>query len=989
MLEGSIHKEELIVFDENYCDIKLERGVTLEPGKLLILPLLVVPASSANTNRLFDLSPCWETHSDLYVIKTSKQRSNGSGTILVNVKNITKNKVRLPKGMNFGLVLRLEAEQSSSEKQKIVCRRSIVDIENLKIEPSSDESESAEMLTTDNKLTETPLEKDSKMLSPVAEAVLDMEEMLASNATEFLSNVDILTELTEQLTPGQPSDIPLENWEELNPTFSNFSIDSSLDVADMASLENDVCLDENIGLAVPSLLDTGEPEDKSPDPGINHPGFSSSQRSPSFANPPVTISTKVDITDNLLTEVITVPVKVDITDLAPLRVSNKIARARESFPLDETKPLVVQLQLIKEKIKNNSVEGDLSDQFPSLIGQDDYLALYETLIKYTGCKLDELDFDFLDFGEKVNSEILNFGMDNLDSFFTEIDHLHQKNKDACLQEWVSCFVHRFESLEGINDLNGENFDSMVVQWMVLHYCDKLETSKPKSDINKNVRDMVGYPCFEGFDIVEVEIPHAQDLKGVENKQSLVNNDKESKIDLVSELTSEDNQPDSETTVNEGCDSSIKVKSATVPPNQIGISQIESMIQQPLSVIADAHILNFSNEETQLQNKPPGIFVGDVKEKLTLKSQEFLVDIKDDKTLPQPSSLGTAISTSACIEYKTGDVKLDSLEETTTNSPEKQQKIEEIKESLRKSVESPEEMNVNQDEEKQKKNSVEQEEKVVKVLEKSTIQGVESDISKVTEKMVSSLSPTIKEVNCEERSQLPDEEKKENQELRVTEKQVPSEITSTEPETKKSPRKKEKLDSQKILAQSPEKFESQVILKSIAGPEKKDVAESRGPEIKDKKVSSPIDPDEDFCDLYLGVKMESTSSECSVMVFNEDLTANAEFRANNLYVKGKQMKPGDDVDNLLKSNEEDQDIILVYIPNLLKDGVSRGEVAIPLSSWDDGKFFFSGFVLYLEPKVTICFKSYLLCSSIIKLFYYDYDIKNVFCICKIITTKSLE
>ena len=113
---------------------------------------------------------------------------------------------------------------------------------------------------------------------------------------------------------------------------------------------------------------------------------------------------------------------------------------------------------------------------------------------------------------------------------------------------------------------------------------------------------------------------------------------------------------------------------------------------------------------------------------------------------------------------------------------------------------------------------------------------------------------------------------------------------------------------------------------------------------------PIDPDKDFCDLYLGVKMDAGPSKCSVMIFNEDVTANVTFTAANLYIHGKKMEDGSNVENLLKSKNEDQDLILVYVPRLNQDGISVSEAALPLSSWDDDKFFYSGFVLYIGPKV---------------------------------------
>ena len=127
----------------------------------------------------------------------------------------------------------------------------------------------------------------------------------------------------------------------------------------------------------------------------------------------------------------------------------------------------------------------------------------------------------------------------------------------------------------------------------------------------------------------------------------------------------------------------------------------------------------------------------------------------------------------------------------------------------------------------------------------------------------------------------------------------------------------------------------------------------------KVAEAPIDPDEDFCDLYLAVKMDTSASQCNLMVFHGESTADAMFRAENLFVCGKRMSPNDNVSSLLSSKGEDQDIFLVYIPSLRMEDVSVVEVAIPLSSWDDAKFFFSGFILYIEARVSCSVISYLL------------------------------
>jgi hypothetical protein len=124
------------------------------------------------------------------------------------------------------------------------------------------------------------------------------------------------------------------------------------------------------------------------------------------------------------------------------------------------------------------------------------------------------------------------------------------------------------------------------------------------------------------------------------------------------------------------------------------------------------------------------------------------------------------------------------------------------------------------------------------------------------------------------------------------------------------------------------------------------------EIKTPPPSSllPIDPDEDFCDLYLGISMRTEERECLVLVCSGDVTANATFTAANLYLHGHRVDPGANLQTLLPNGD---DFFLVYIPNLKKDEESACEVALPLSAWEDGQMFVLGFVLYLEPEDKCC------------------------------------
>jgi hypothetical protein len=114
---------------------------------------------------------------------------------------------------------------------------------------------------------------------------------------------------------------------------------------------------------------------------------------------------------------------------------------------------------------------------------------------------------------------------------------------------------------------------------------------------------------------------------------------------------------------------------------------------------------------------------------------------------------------------------------------------------------------------------------------------------------------------------------------------------------------------------------------------------------------PIDPDEDFCHLYLAIGMRTDERECLVLVCDGDVTANAFFTAASLYMHGRRADKDANLKRLLPNGD---DFVLVFIPNLKKDGEeSVCELAIPLSAWDDGRSFVLGFVLYHEPDDKCC------------------------------------
>ena len=73
---------------------------------------------------------------------------------------------------------------------------------------------------------------------------------------------------------------------------------------------------------------------------------------------------------------------------------------------------------ISRQIKDTPVLDDLSDQFPSLLGQEMVTPLCTTLSKYGGGTKQELDFDLWNFGDKLLCEFQAFVLEDLEDIFT-------------------------------------------------------------------------------------------------------------------------------------------------------------------------------------------------------------------------------------------------------------------------------------------------------------------------------------------------------------------------------------------------------------------------------------------------------------------------------------------------------------------------------------------------------------------------------------------
>ena len=80
------------------------------------------------------------------------------------------------------------------------------------------------------------------------------------------------------------------------------------------------------------------------------------------------------------------------------------------------------------------------------------------------------------------AELFNFNMDDIDQLISIICQLHQENSQANLDTWIKILSDKFNSLVGISDVNGDDFDCMLVQLLLLHSSTQLSAGKTAGKI---------------------------------------------------------------------------------------------------------------------------------------------------------------------------------------------------------------------------------------------------------------------------------------------------------------------------------------------------------------------------------------------------------------------------------------------------------------------------------------------------------------------------
>ena len=116
-------------------------------------------------------------------------------------------------------------------------------------------------------------------------------------------------------------------------------------------------------------------------------------------------------------------------DATPLKMTYHVSKKRDLNPVSMTSPLVPQLVSISRQIKDTPVPDDLSDQFPSLVGQEMFTPLCTTLARYGGGTKQELDID-IDILSSSSTDASATAVDTEDDFLVTNDDTNPDNIQA-------------------------------------------------------------------------------------------------------------------------------------------------------------------------------------------------------------------------------------------------------------------------------------------------------------------------------------------------------------------------------------------------------------------------------------------------------------------------------------------------------------------------------------------------------------------------------
>jgi len=135
--------------------------------------------------------------------------------------------------------------------------------------------------------------------------------------------------------------------------------------------------------------------------------------------------------------------------------------------IDDTCPIIPQLQAIKQTLGPFSEEDDLDVYFTSIICDDQFKDFLCTFVQFSQKKLDKLDSDSLMFGDHIVRELQTQFQDTL-QLNDALKQIYQENKDANMEMWTEKFKEKFEGLE----FSGYDID-LAIMIMILNGIDEI------------------------------------------------------------------------------------------------------------------------------------------------------------------------------------------------------------------------------------------------------------------------------------------------------------------------------------------------------------------------------------------------------------------------------------------------------------------------------------------------------------------------------------
>merc|ERR1740122_895738 len=112
---------------------------------------------------------------------------------------------------------------------------------------------------------------------------------------------------------------------------------------------------------------------------------------------------------------------------SPYTLSTKVSKVRESKPISKEAPLVPQLKSIYDKLKDNQIVGDIEDTFYTLLGEVEFKGIVETLVRYTGLSLEDLDNDVKTFGDQLLNELQSTDVGGAEGLLRLVKSFYDQN----------------------------------------------------------------------------------------------------------------------------------------------------------------------------------------------------------------------------------------------------------------------------------------------------------------------------------------------------------------------------------------------------------------------------------------------------------------------------------------------------------------------------------------------------------------------------------